>query len=94
MDIQKLISVNLCYTTRDNAEVTLWHAVVVVTVSTYTHQPCIHKYCNFHYWWTAVAWYLTDHVKSNRVLKKLATCELCYVKTWMTVDEPRTDELD
>ena len=36
---------HLCYTTRDNAQVTLQHAVVVVPVSTYTHKICIHKYC-------------------------------------------------
>ena len=38
--------------------------------------------------------YLTDQVKSGLVLKKLATHVLCYVKSWMTVDEPRTDEVD
>ena len=52
---QTLVKGHLCYTTRDNAEVTLRHAVVVVTVSTQTHQPCIHKYFDFHSWWTAVA---------------------------------------
>ena len=76
------------------AEVTLRHAVVVVTVPNWTHQPCIHKYCDSHSWWAAVAWYLTDQVKSKRVLKKLATHELCYVKSWMNVDKTRTAELD
>ena len=85
---------HLCYTTSDNAEVTLLHVVDVVMVSTYTHQPCIHKYCDFQYWWTAVAWYLMDQEKSDRVLKKLATHVLCYVKSWMTVGEPNTAELD
>ena len=84
----------LCYTTRDNSEVKLQHAVVVVPVSTQTHQPCMHKYCNFRSWWTDVAWYLTDKVKSERVLKKLATHALYYVKIWMSVDEPRTAKLD
>ena len=37
---------------------------------------------------------LTDRVKYNQVLKKLATHVLCYAKTWMTVDKPRTDEVD
>ena len=69
-----------CYTTRDNAELTYWYAVVVVPVSTQTHQPCIHKYCNFLYWWTTVAWYLTDQVNYEQVLKKFATHEFCYVK--------------
>ena len=41
-----------------------------------------------------MAWYLTDKVKSDRVLEKLATRALCYVKSWMTVDELRTAELD
>ena len=94
MEIQTLMKVHSCYITRDNAEVTLRHVVVVVPVSTLTHQPCIHKYCDFHHWWTMVVWYLTDQVKSDRVLKKLATHALCYVKSWMTVDEPRTAELD
>ena len=94
MDIQTLIKGHSCYTTRDNDEVTLLHVVFVVPVPTYTHPPCIHKYCDFNSWWTAVAWYLTDQVKSERVLKKLATHELSYVKSWMTVDEPRTAELD
>ena len=94
MEIQTLMKVHSCYTTHDNSEVTLQHAAVVEQVSTYKHQLCIHKYCDFHYWWTAVAWYLTDQVKSNKVLKKLETHALCYVKIWMTVDEPRTAELD
>ena len=53
-----------------------------MTVSTWTHQQCIHKYYNFHYWWTAVAWYLTDQVKSEWILKKLASHALCYVKIY------------
>ena len=94
MEIQTLMNGCLCYTARDNTELTLRHAFVVVPLSTYTHQPCIHKYCDFHYWWTEVAWYLKDQVNSNRVLKKLASHDLCYVKSWMTVDKPRTDEVD
>ena len=93
MEIQTLMKGHLCYITRDNAEVTLHNVVVVVPVSTYTHQPCIHKYCDFHYWWTAVAWHLTDQVKSDLVLKKLATNELCYVKIWITIDKNRTAEV-
>ena len=42
-----------CYTTHDNSEVTLCHAVVVVPVSTQTHPTCIHKYYDLCYWWTA-----------------------------------------
>ena len=83
-----------CYTTIDNAEVTLQYDVVLVTVSTQTHQPCIHKYCDFHSWWTAVAQYFTDQVKSDQVLKKLATLALCSMKIWITVDEPRTTGVD
>ena len=94
MEIQTLMKGHFCYKNRDNVEVTLWRAVVVVTVSTYTHQLCIHKYCDFHSWWTAVAWYLADQVNSNWVLKKLATHTLCYVKSWMTVDESRKAEVD
>ena len=41
-----------------------------------------------------MAWYLTDQVKSDQVLKKLATLALCSVKSWMTIDEPRTFEVD
>ena len=82
MEIQKLMKVHLCYITCDNSQVTLRNVVVV------------HKYCDFHYWWTAVAWYLTDQVKSDRVLKNLTTHALCYVKSWMAVDEPRTAVLD
>ena len=41
-----------------------------------------------------MAWYLTDQVNSGQVLKKLATLELCSVKTWMTVGKPRTSEVD
>ena len=77
VEIQTLMKGHSCYTTCDNSEVTLRHVVVVVTVSTYTHQPRIHKYCDFHYWWTAMVWYLTDQEKSGRVLKKLATHALC-----------------
>ena len=84
---------HFCYTTRDNAEVKLKHDVVVVPVSTKIHQPCIHKYCDFHSWWTALAWYLTDQVNSNQVLKKLATLALCSVKIWMAVVEQRTAEV-
>ena len=83
-----------CYTTSDNAEVTLWYAVVVVPVSTQTNPPCIHKYCDFRSWWTAVAWYLTDQLKSDQVLNKVVTMYLCSVNIWMTVDEPRTAEVD
>ena len=83
-----------CYTTSDNAQVTLRHVVVVVPVSNYTHQPCIHKYRDFHYWWTAVAWYLTDQAKSDKALKNLETTALCYVKICMTVDKQRTAEVD
>ena len=83
-----------CYTTLDNAEVTLRHAVAVVPVPNYTHRPFIHKYCDLRYWWTAVDWYLADQVKSDRVLKKLATHALCYVNIWMTVDKQRTDDVD
>ena len=93
MEIQILMKGHPCYTTRDNAEVTLWHSVVVVTVSNYKHQPCIHKYWDLNYWWMAVAWYLKDQVKSNWVFKNLATRVLCYVKIWMTVDQPSTAEL-
>ena len=67
------MKVHSCYTTRDYAEVKFRRDVVVVLVSTETHQPCIHKYCDFHSCWTVVAWYLTDQVNSDRVLKKLAT---------------------
>ena len=35
-----------------------------------------------------------DQVKSGGVLKKLATDALCYVKSWITVDEPRKVEVD
>ena len=79
--IQTLMKIHFCYTNRDNYEVKLQHAIVVVPVETYTHQPCIHKCCNFHSWLMAVAWYLTYKVKSDQVLKKLATLALCYVKS-------------
>ena len=82
-----------CYITCDKSELTLRHDFVVVPVSNYTHQPCIHKYCNFHSWWTAVACYLTDQVKSDQILKKLATMALCSMKIWITVDKPRIDEM-
>ena len=85
---------HLCYTTRNNAEVTLRHTVVVVPLSTKTRQPCIHKYCDFYSWWKAVAWYLTDKVNYDQVLKKLETLLLCYLKIWMTVDKRRKDEVD
>ena len=75
-----------CYTTCDNTELTLQNDVVVVPVSYYTHQTCIHKYCDLHSWLTAVEWYLTDQMKSERLLKNIATHMLCYVKSWMTVD--------
>ena len=94
MEIKKLMKGHSCYTACDNAEVTLRHTVVVFPVSTYTHQPCIHKYFNFHYWWTAVVWYLKDQVKSYQVLKKLVNHALCYVNSWMTVEKPRKSELD
>ena len=84
---------NLCYTTRDNAKVTLQRAVVFFLVSTYTHQPCIHKYFDFHAWWTVVAWYFKYQVKSEQLLKKLATLALFSVKSRMTVDEPRIAEV-
>ena len=41
-----------------------------------------------------MAWYLTDQVKSDQVLKKLATLELCSAKIWVTVDELSTAEVD
>ena len=37
---------------------------------------------------------MTDQVKYNQVLKKLATHALFYLKRWMTVDKPRTAEID
>ena len=80
------MKVHLCYTTRDHAELTLRYTVVVVPVSNYIHKPCINKYGDFHSWRTAIAWYLKDQVKSEWVLKKLATHAFCYVKIWMTVD--------
>ena len=40
-----------------------------------------------------MASYLTDKVKSKWVLKKLATHELCYVKSWMTAEENSTAEV-
>ena len=94
MDIQISMKGHLCYTTHDNSEVTLWNAVVVLPVSTYKNQPCIHKYCNLHSWWTAVVCYLTDPVKYDQVLKNLATLALCSVKIWVTVEEPMTADVD
>ena len=94
MEIQKFMKGRSCYTTRDNDEVTLRHYVVVVPVLNYTHQPCINKYYDSRSWWTAVEWYLTDQLKSNQVLKNLATLELCYVKSWMTFDKPSISEVD
>ena len=41
-----------------------------------------------------MARYLTDQVKYNWVLKKLATHVLCYMKSWMTIDELMKTELD
>ena len=76
-----LIKVHSCLTTRDNTEVTLQHTAAVVPVSTYTQQRCIHKYCDFHSWWTAV-----EQDKSDQLLKNLATHALCYMKIWMTFD--------
>ena len=35
-----------------------------------------------------------DKVNYEQVLKKIMTLELCYVKIWMTVDEPRKAEVD
>ena len=77
MEKQTLMKGHSCYTTRDNAQVTLQHVVVVVLVSTYTHQPCIHKYSDFHHRLVVVAWYLTDQENSDRVLKKLANHAWC-----------------
>ena len=94
MEIQTLMKGRSCYTTHDNSEVTLCHAVVVAPVSTLTHPPCIHKYCKLHSRWTAVAWYLTDQLKSDQVSKKLVTVALCSMKICMTVDEVRTSEVD
>ena len=94
MEIKKIMKGCLCYKNRDNAEVKLWNAVVVVPVSTWTNPPCIHKYSDFCCWWKTVVWYLTDQMKSEQVLKKLVTLALCYVKSWMAVDEPRTEEVD
>ena len=44
VQIQTFMKGHFCYTNCDNAEVTLRNSVVVVPVSTQTHQPCIHKY--------------------------------------------------
>ena len=41
-----------------------------------------------------MAWYLTNQVKSDQVLKKLATLALCYVNIWMSVDEKSNAEVD
>ena len=93
MEIQTFMKGSLCYTNRVNSELTLRHAVVVVPVSTYTHQTSIHKYCDFHSWWTLVVWYLMDQVNSDQVLKNLATLVLCSMKIWMAVDKQRTSEV-
>ena len=93
VEIQTLMKGHLCYTTRDNAELTLPHAISVVSVSKQTHQPCIHKYCDFHYWWTAVTWYSTYQEKSNQLLKKLVNMSLCSVKRLVIFDKPRTSEV-
>ena len=34
MEIQTLVNSSSCYTNHDNAEVSLWHDVVIVPVST------------------------------------------------------------
>ena len=41
-----------------------------------------------------MAWYLTDQLKYDQVLKKLVTFSLCSMKSQMTVDKPMTDEVD
>ena len=41
-----------------------------------------------------MAWYLTYEVDFDQVLKKLVTHVLCSVKIWLTVDEPRTADVD
>ena len=46
-------------------------SLILSTVSIYTHPPCMHKYCDFRSWWTAVAWYLTDQQKSDQVSRSL-----------------------
>ena len=94
VEIQTLMNCHSCYKTCDNAKVTLQHAVDVVPVSVQTHEPCIHKYCDFQSCWTAVAGYLTNEVKSDQVLKNIATMQLCSVKIWINVDKPRKVEVD
>ena len=91
--MQNFMEGHSCYTTRDNAEVALFHAVGIVPVSTQTHQLFIRKYCDLHSWWKAVVCYLIDQVKSDQVLKKLATLEFCYVNSWMTFDKTITAEV-
>ena len=41
-----------------------------------------------------MAWYLTDQVKSDRLLKNLAVHALCYMKSSMTPEEQRIAEVD
>ena len=94
MEIQTLMKGYSCYTAFDNAKLTLRQDAVVVPMSTYTHQLCIHKYCDLHYWWTVVAWYLTDQVKYDQVLEELADLALCSVKSWINVNEPKISEVD
>ena len=94
MEIQTFMEGHPYYQTSDSTEVTLQHAAVFVPVSTYTHQPFIHKYCDFCYWWTSVACHLTDQVKSERILKKLETHMLCSLKICIAFDKPRTYEVN
>ena len=83
-----------CYITCDNDEVTLWRDVAVLSVSTLIHPPCIHKYFYLCSWWTAVAWYLKNKLKSDQVSKKLVNMDLCSVNNCMTVDKLRVAEVD
>ena len=85
---------HFCYTTRDNAEVTLCNDVVIVPLSTQTHSLCITKYFDFRSWWMGVSWYLTYQLNSDQVLKKLVILAFFSVNSWMTVDKPRTVEVD
>ena len=41
-----------------------------------------------------MAWYLTDQLKYDQVLKKLVTMVLCYVKSWMTVEKLMTESIN
>ena len=79
MEIQTFMKGRSCYTNRDNTEVKLWHDAVVVPVSTWIHSPYIHKYCDFHSWWTAVELYLIDQLKSDQVSKNLVTQSLTHL---------------